>query len=52
MCRQLEPLMAQITTAPPTLEALGTLAEDAAEVMRDEVLNWRVFVRLKPPGLG
>ena len=52
MCRQLEPLIAQIATAPPTLEALGTFAEDAAEVMRDEVLNWRVFVRLKPPGLG
>jgi hypothetical protein len=52
MCQQLEPLMAEIATAPPTLEALGTFAEDAAEVMRDEVLNWRVFVRLKPPGLG
>jgi hypothetical protein len=52
MCRQLEPLIAEITAAPPTLEALGTFAEDAAEVMRDEVLHWRVFVRLKPPGLG
>lgn len=52
MCRQLEPLMASISLAPPTLETLGTFAEDAADIMRDEVLNWRVFVRLKPPALG
>jgi hypothetical protein len=52
MCQQLEPLMATVKSAPLTLEALGTFAEDAADVMRDEVLNWRVFVRLKPPALG
>lgn len=52
MCRQLEPLMAKIALAPLSLESLGTFAEDAADVMRDEVLNWRVFVRLKPPALG
>jgi hypothetical protein len=37
---------------PPAVETLGDLAEDAADVMRDEVLNWRVFVRLKPPSLA
>ena len=26
-------------------------AEKAAAVMRDEVVYWRVFVRLKPPAL-
>jgi len=51
MCQQLEPLIAKISIAPPTLESLGNFAEDAADVMRDEVLNWRVFVRLKPPAL-
>jgi hypothetical protein len=52
MCHQLEPLMSRIMSAPLTLEGLGSFAEDAADVMRDEVLNWRVFVRLKPPALG
>jgi hypothetical protein len=52
MCQQLEPLMTRVLTTPPTLEALGTCAEDAADIMRDEVLNWRVFVRLKPPALS
>jgi hypothetical protein len=51
MCQQLEPLMSKISLAPVTLESLGNFAEDAADVMRDEVLNWRVFVRLKPPAL-
>jgi hypothetical protein len=52
MCQQLEPLMTRVLATPPTLEALGTCAEDAADIMRDEVLNWRVFVRLKPPALS
>lgn len=30
---------------------LGDSAEDAAASLRDEVLNWRVFVRLKPISL-
>ena len=52
MCQQLTKLIDTVPQAPPTIEELGNVAEDASDVMRDEVLNWRVFVRLKPPVLG
>ncbi len=51
MTQQLEPLIKTVESTPLTLEALGNIAEDAAETMRDEVLNWRVFARLKAPAL-
>jgi hypothetical protein len=51
MTQQLEPLVNTVANTPPTLEALGNVAEDTAETMRDEVLNWRVFARLKAPVL-
>lgn len=51
MTQQLEPLVKTVESTPLTLEALGNVAEDAAETMRDEVLNWRVFARLKAPAL-
>ena len=51
MTQQLEPLIQTVESTPLTLEALGNIAEDAAETMRDEVLNWRVFARLKAPAL-
>jgi hypothetical protein len=51
MTQQLEPLIKTVESTPLTLEALGNIAEDAAETMRDEVLNWRVFARLKAPVL-
>jgi hypothetical protein len=52
MSKQLTELIASAASTPPTIEGLGNVAEDASDIMRDEVLNWRVFVRLKPPGLG
>jgi hypothetical protein len=52
MCHQLTKLIATVASTPPSIEELGNVAEDASDVMRDEVLNWRVFVRLKPPALG
>jgi hypothetical protein len=51
MCQQLDALTAKVATTPLTVDALGDIAEDAAEVMRDEVSNWRVFARLKAPAL-
>jgi hypothetical protein len=51
MTQQLEPLVNTVANTPLTLEALGNVAEDTAETMRDEVLNWRVFARLKAPVL-
>ena len=51
MCQQLDALTAAVATTPLTVDALGDVAEDAAEAMRDEVSNWRVFARLKAPAL-
>jgi hypothetical protein len=51
MCQTLDALIASVADAPPTMEGLGNLAEDAADAMRDELLNWRVFARLKSPAL-
>jgi hypothetical protein len=51
MREHLSPLAAEIARAPLRFEALGVAAEKAAAVMRDEVVYWRVFVRLKPPAL-
>ena len=51
MTQQLEPLIKTVNNTPLTLEALGNVAEDTSETMRDEVLNWRVFARLKAPAL-
>jgi hypothetical protein len=51
MCEHLSPLGAEMTQAPLRFEDLGITAEKAAAVMRDEVVYWRVFVRLKPPAL-
>jgi hypothetical protein len=47
----LSPLALEVAHAPPHFEDLGVIAEKAAAVMRDEVVYWRVFVRLKPPAL-
>jgi hypothetical protein len=51
MCAHLRPLAVEVSATTPTTEALGIVAEKAADVMRDEVVYWRVFVRLKPPAL-
>jgi hypothetical protein len=51
MCEHLSPLAAEMEHAPLRFEDLGITAEKAAAVMRDEVVYWRVFVRLKPPAL-
>jgi hypothetical protein len=51
MCEQLTPLAAEVAHAPLRFEDLGIAAGKAAAVMRDEVVYWRVFVRLKPPAL-
>jgi hypothetical protein len=52
MDKQLKDLIKKVDGVPPTIEGLGDAVEDASDVMRDEVLNWRVFVRLKPPALA
>jgi hypothetical protein len=52
MAEQLHSLMASTPPSEETTESLGDLAEAAAGVMGDEVLNWRVFVRLKAPSLA
>ncbi len=54
MVRRLEPFTTDRATAgaTATIEALGDLGESAADTMRDDVLNWRVFARLKGPSLG
>jgi hypothetical protein len=51
MCEHLAPLATEVAHAPLRFEDLGVAAEKAAAVMRDEVVYWRVFVRLKPPAL-
>ena len=51
MCHQLDSLTARIMATPLTVDALGDVAEDAADAMQDEVSNWRVFARLKAPSL-
>ncbi len=51
MREHLLPLAAEVAQAPLRFEDLGIAAEKAAAVMRDEVVYWRVFVRLKPPAL-
>ena len=51
MCEHLSPLTAEVAHARLHFEDLGVIAEKAAAVMRDEVVYWRVFVRLKPPAL-
>jgi hypothetical protein len=53
MSEQLRPLATDRATvqATPTLESLGELAVAAADTMGDEMMNWRVFVRLKAPSL-
>jgi hypothetical protein len=52
MAEQLHSLMASVPPSEETADSLGDLAEGAAGVMGDEVLNWRVFVRLKAPSLA
>lgn len=52
MCVHLDPLAVEMAHAPATVEDLGIVAEKAADVMRDEIVYWRVFVRLKPPALA
>jgi hypothetical protein len=54
MAEELRPLTTVTATSatPETIETLGDMAEAAAEAMGEEVLNWRVFVRLKAPSLG
>jgi len=54
MAEELRPLSTVSATGatPQGIEELGDMAEAAAEVMGEEVLNWRVFVRLKGPSLG
>ena len=54
MAEELRPLSTVSATSatPEGIEELGDMAEAAAEVMGEEVLNWRVFVRLKGPSLG
>ena len=52
MAEQLHALMSSPPPAEESAESLGDLAEAAAGVMGDEVLNWRVFVRLKGPSLA
>jgi hypothetical protein len=49
LCTRLETVTS--TSAALTSEALGDAAEEASETLDDEVLNWRVFVRLKPISL-
>jgi hypothetical protein len=51
MCEHLAPLVTEVRETPLHFDALGIAAEKAAAVMRDEVVYWRVFVRLKPPAL-
>jgi hypothetical protein len=51
MCEHLAPLATEVKETPLHFDALGIAAEKAAAVMRDEVVYWRVFVRLKPPAL-
>ncbi len=51
MHEDLSALREQIADRSATGAQLGDSAEDAAESLRDEVLHWRVFVRLKPISL-
>jgi hypothetical protein len=52
MSQSLHTLMTSPPPAHETVDTLGDLAETAAEAMGEEVLNWRVFVRLKAPSLA
>ncbi len=49
---ELLPLTERPVPPHETLERLGDVGEEAADAMGDELLNWRVFVRLKGPSLG
>lgn len=52
MHEDLSALRERIADRAATGVELGDAAEDAAASLRDEVLHWRVFVRLKPISLG
>lgn len=49
---ELHGLLTSAAPANDTVDAVGDLAEAAAAAMGDEVLNWRVLVRLKAPSLA
>jgi hypothetical protein len=51
MHQDLAALRERIADRSSTGTELGDAAEDAAASLRDEVLHWRVFVRLKPISL-
>jgi hypothetical protein len=51
MHEDLSALRERIADRASNSAELGEAAEDAAAALRDEVLNWRVFVRLKPISL-
>jgi hypothetical protein len=51
MAAELGTLAPRVAALSPDPVALGDAAEEAARVMSDEVLYWRVFVRLKPISL-
>jgi hypothetical protein len=51
MCETLGTLADRVDASPATMDALGRLATQAAAAMSEEIVYWRVFVRLKPPAL-
>ena len=51
-CHELNALAAQVAETPLSIEALGDVAEAAAAAMAEEIVYWRVFVRLRPPLLA
>ena len=51
-CHELTELAEQVAATPLSLEALGDAAETAAGAMAEEIVYWRVFVRLRPPLLA
>jgi hypothetical protein len=51
-CHELNALAMQVAETPSSIEALGDAAEAAAAAMAEEIVYWRVFVRLRPPLLA
>jgi hypothetical protein len=48
----LNALATQVAETALSIEALGDVAEEAAAAMAEEIVYWRVFVRLRPPLLA
>ena len=49
---RLERVQKELATAPLRSENLGLLAEQVADCMTSEVLDWRILFKDRPPELG